>query len=65
MKCVGIVIAVVSMLFVALPAQADLVTAGEQLINNGGFESPGVGRSDAHRLVAYQQFVPVLCQFRA
>ena len=41
MKCVGIVIAVVSMLFVALPARADLVTVGQQLIGNGGFESPG------------------------
>ena len=42
MKCVGIVIAVASMLFVAMPAQATTIPVGQQLIVNGGMEMPAI-----------------------
>lgn len=48
MKYVSILIAVVSMLFAAIPAQAALIAVGDQLISNGGAELDADGAPPAY-----------------
>jgi hypothetical protein len=41
MRCFAVVIAVASVLFAVMPAQADLIGGGQDLVLNGGMEQPG------------------------